>query len=84
MPDSKGVLSDDERDRAVGWLKGQLQSLQCPMCQHDELSMGKQTVRLGYLWEGDVTVFPCVPIMCKKCGFMSLHNTVFMGIEERA
>lgn len=66
-------------------LEGKGVITQCPACGHRDLypaaellvriSALKRTDEGGYEVAGE---FPCVPVLCKRCGFLMFFDTVIL------
>ena len=81
------VFSEEERTRIVKILEEKGVRSCCPMCGNKSfvLSEGYLTNTIQPDFTGGIRLdgpgIPTIAIICKKCGFMSQHSAVLLGIN---
>jgi len=74
MPDSKGLLTQIERDRIAAAMGGTLKPAECPWCGVNKWEVGPSlTVALPLLGDGRVSVVgPLIPMvtLISPCGYV--------------
>jgi hypothetical protein len=84
------VFSEEERTRIVKTLEEKGVRSCCPMCDNKSfvLSEGYLTNTIQPDFKGGIRLggpsIPTIAIICKKCGFMSQHSAVLLGIIEKS
>jgi len=85
MPDQGGRLSDKEKTEILLWLEKHWPDPKvCPICGHDEWTLGDHLVTLfvwssGALLAGSVA-YPQAVVTCDTCCYTRLFNALLMGI----
>lgn len=81
------MLSDDKKQKLIDKLGNVLPHLRCPMCGNDSFTIadGYTTLSLSGDFKS-VTLggshIPNIPIICNKCGFVSLHAVGVLGLLD--
>lgn len=80
------MISKEEKEKVIRELNSKFnQSLKCPMCGNNHFIIGDgyfntfiqddfKTINMGG------SSIPSIPIICNKCGFMSLHALGILGL----
>ena len=78
------MLSEDKKKELIADIKGRIQNLTCPMCQHKNFIIADgyfnnvmqdnfQNINLGG------PGIPTIGIVCTNCGFISQHALGVLG-----
>jgi hypothetical protein len=84
MPDSDGILSQEEMKAAQDWLTQKGALLPCPACQNPSWTMADRLVLAPVFNPAGRFVvgagFPGVMVMCNRCTYYRLHSAVMIGL----
>lgn len=87
MPDKDGILSPEEKQRAVDWIKERGHVLgKCPICDSQEWFIADHLVMPITVGGGGSLLlggpgYPQIMIVSKKCGYTRFLNAVMIGIS---
>lgn len=88
MPNDKGELSPEEREKIAAWFKDKGTILPCTFCGVRDWVLNDSLLNLMiYYKEGWRIGGPTVPatvLYCKKCGHFEFFSAVLMGLVESA
>jgi hypothetical protein len=81
MPDDKGNLSVEEREKCAAWFNQHGGNVACPICKTSEWEIEEQLVKHHVLIPGrrnveGVPVFAFFMVCCKKCRHTMFINAV--------
>lgn len=81
------MLSDEEKRKVVKAIFDKIGRYKCPICSNEEFSIleefGLQQVHPlnGNVSELNIGT-PYIMLICSKCGFMSKHNLISLGVLD--
>jgi uncharacterized protein (DUF2225 family) len=90
-PDSRPrIFSPEDMERVVAALTDRGVTGNCPVCTFGQrlLNDGFLTMNVSrniadaMLLTGMKDVFPCVSLVCQKCGYTTLHNVFKLGLGD--
>ena len=83
MPDEKGVLTSEDKEKIEKWLDERWKNRNCPLCDSNdwefESSFGN-ILPLYIVTTG--TFYSYVLIICNHCGYTHFLNAVTIGLVE--
>jgi hypothetical protein len=85
VPDQVGKLTDDEKTKAIAWLKEKWKEpSNCPISKDNNWTIGDHVITPFVIGNGGAisanVAYPHVLLICKTCGHTILFNAVMMGI----
>jgi hypothetical protein len=82
-------LSEEERARASQWIDNNFKYNipNCPFCRDNRWQLFDDFLELRRFHHGDMyfggDVYPCICLVCVKCGYTALVNAIVSGILEK-
>lgn len=73
-------LSDQETETASKWLAEKVGDIRCPVCAHEEWTLGDLMARLYSRIPSGIS-YPVVVLICEHCAYTLTFNAMAMGIE---
>jgi hypothetical protein len=86
MPNEKGLLSTEEREKCAAWFQQQAAgNVQCPICKTDQWDIEDSLVKTHILIPGQrslegVPMYSFFLVCCRKCRHTIFVNAVDAGI----
>jgi len=86
MTESQGILSQEEKDKALAWIKERSgdKSLICTVCGQTKWIMGDHLIAPMIYRQGGFVLggpaYPSVMLVCNNCGHTLLLNATMMGL----
>jgi hypothetical protein len=90
MADQPRTLTSAELEKAKAWLEQRQAQQPCPICTNPEWSLSNHFgfAPLYSIWPGGTgqvhvaAGYPAIVVICKRCGFLRMHNAIMMGLVE--
>ena len=85
MPDSKGLLSQDDKDKVVSLITQKWKNWTCPFSGDSNWIVADHAVTPMTIGQGGSIImgganYPQVMLICKTCGYTVFINAVLVGI----
>lgn len=78
------ALSQDDKHKAIKWLKTRSANYRCSACGSAKWIMGNHILAIPVFSGGNMvlggTTYPVLPVACERCGNLRLHSAVVMGL----
>lgn len=80
MPDKNGILTADDKDRAIAWLNDKSFRHECPVCNQNHWSIGEHLINAMPFTGTNLIIggpsYPMMFVVCNNCA----HVRHFMAI----